>query len=143
VIALGVQTWSTDVAAVERFWRVADELGYARITYGDGLWGLHPRRMDHAGGARAGDPARAHRPGGDLRVRSCRLITPRGSPKRAVTVDHLSRGRLDLRLAVGASDAETRAAWERHGIRYPDGRVAWRRLEAAVDVLDRSCAARP
>src|SRR5678816_2991390 len=32
VIALGVQTWSTDVAALERFWRLADDLGYARIT---------------------------------------------------------------------------------------------------------------
>jgi alkanesulfonate monooxygenase SsuD/methylene tetrahydromethanopterin reductase-like flavin-dependent oxidoreductase (luciferase family) len=38
VVALGVQTWSADVAAVERFWRAADSLGYARITYGDGLW---------------------------------------------------------------------------------------------------------
>ena len=51
-------------------------------------------------------------------------------------MDHLSRGRLDLRLAVGASDAETRAAWERHGIRYPDGRARVAALEAAVEVLD-------
>jgi alkanesulfonate monooxygenase SsuD/methylene tetrahydromethanopterin reductase-like flavin-dependent oxidoreductase (luciferase family) len=57
--------------------------------------------------------------------------------KRAVTVDHLSRGRLDLRLAVGAGDAETRVAWERHGIRYPAGRQRVAALEAAVDVLDR------
>jgi alkanesulfonate monooxygenase SsuD/methylene tetrahydromethanopterin reductase-like flavin-dependent oxidoreductase (luciferase family) len=57
--------------------------------------------------------------------------------KRAVTVDHLSRGRLDLRLAVGASDAATRAAWERHGIRYPDGRTRVAALEAALDILDR------
>lgn len=38
MISLGVQTWSTDVAAVERCWRADDELGDARITYGDGLW---------------------------------------------------------------------------------------------------------
>ena len=57
--------------------------------------------------------------------------------KRAVTVDHLSGGRLDLRLAVGAGDAATRAAWERHGIRYPDGRTRVAALEAALDVLDR------
>jgi hypothetical protein len=37
MLAIGVQTWGTDVRALERYWRAADELGYARITYGDGL----------------------------------------------------------------------------------------------------------
>src|SRR5260221_675426 len=31
--------------------------------------------------------------------------------KRAVAVDHLSRGRLDLRLAVGAEDAAAARSW--------------------------------
>src|SRR5687767_6429312 len=35
VIAVGVQTWGSDVAALRRYWSRADELGYARITYGD------------------------------------------------------------------------------------------------------------
>src|SRR5205085_143352 len=39
----------------------------------------------------------------------------------AVTVDHLSGGRLDLRVAIGTEDAAARAAWQRHGIRYPAG----------------------
>src|SRR5439155_667456 len=39
VISFGVQTWGTDVVALRRSWRAADDLGYARITYGDGLWG--------------------------------------------------------------------------------------------------------
>ncbi len=136
MIALGVQTWSTDVAAVERFWRVADELGYARITYGDGLWGF-----THDGWTMLGALALATR-----QARIGPAVTyafdpaahhPSWLAKRAVTVDHLSRGRLDLRLAVGAGDAATRAAWERHGIRYPDGRARVAALEAAVDVLDR------
>jgi alkanesulfonate monooxygenase SsuD/methylene tetrahydromethanopterin reductase-like flavin-dependent oxidoreductase (luciferase family) len=38
VIGVGVQTWSTDVAALRRYWTAADALGYARVTYGDGLW---------------------------------------------------------------------------------------------------------
>jgi alkanesulfonate monooxygenase SsuD/methylene tetrahydromethanopterin reductase-like flavin-dependent oxidoreductase (luciferase family) len=136
VIALGVQTWSTDVAAVERFWRVADDLGYARITYGDGLWSFTHDGWTMLGAlalathnARIGpavtyafDPAVHH---------------PSWLAKRAITVDHLSRGRLDLRLAVGAGDAATRAAWERHGIRYPDGAARVAALEAAVEVLDR------
>ena len=136
MIALGVQTWSTDVAAVERFWRVADDLGYARITYGDGLWSF-----THDGWTMLGALA--------LATRHARLgpaVTyafdpaahhPSWLAKRAITVDHLSGGRLDLRLAVGAGDADTRAAWERHGIRYPDGRVRVAALDAAVDVLDR------
>ena len=136
MIALGVQTWSTDVAALERFWRLADDLGYARITYGDGLWGFTHDGWTMLGAlslvtrqARIGpavtyafDPAAHH---------------PSWLAKRAVTVDHLSRGRLDLRLAVGAGDAATRAAWQRHGIRYPDGRTRVAALEAALDILDR------
>jgi alkanesulfonate monooxygenase SsuD/methylene tetrahydromethanopterin reductase-like flavin-dependent oxidoreductase (luciferase family) len=136
VLALGVQTWSTDVAAVERFWRVADDLGYARITYGDGLWDF-----THDGWTMLGALALATR-----RARIGPAVTyafdpaahhPSWLAKRAVTVDHLSRGRLDLRLGVGAGDAATRAAWERHGIRYPDGRTRVAALEAAVEILDR------
>ena len=45
VISVGVQTWGTDVVALRRYWQTADDLGYARITYGDGLW-----RWTHDGG---------------------------------------------------------------------------------------------
>ena len=57
--------------------------------------------------------------------------------KRAVAVDHVSGGRLDLRLAVGAADAATAAAWQRHGIEYPQGGERVRRREEAI-VLDAS-----
>ena len=33
VISVGVQTWGTDVVALRRYWQMADDLGYARITY--------------------------------------------------------------------------------------------------------------
>jgi alkanesulfonate monooxygenase SsuD/methylene tetrahydromethanopterin reductase-like flavin-dependent oxidoreductase (luciferase family) len=131
MIALGVQTWSTDVAAVDRFWRAADGLGYARITYGDGLWDFTLDGWTMLGAlaaatrqARIGpavtyafDPAAHH---------------PSWLAKRAVTVDHLSGGRLDVRFAVGAGDAATRAAWERHGIRYPAGAERVAALEEAL-----------
>src|SRR4030095_12765219 len=113
VIALGVQTWSTAVAALERFWRLADDRGYARITYGDGLWGFTHDGWTMLGAlslvprqARIGpavtyafDPASHH---------------PSWLAKRAVTVDHLSRGRLDLRLALGAQGSATAAGGGGH-----------------------------
>jgi alkanesulfonate monooxygenase SsuD/methylene tetrahydromethanopterin reductase-like flavin-dependent oxidoreductase (luciferase family) len=134
VIALGVQTWSTDVAAVERFWRAADELGYARITYGDGLWDF-----THDGWTMLGALARVSR-----RARLGPAVTYAFDPaahhpvwlaKRAVTVDHLSGGRLDLRLAVGAGDASTRVEWERHGIRYPPPGERLAALDEALGIV--------
>ena len=134
VIALGVQTWSTDVAAVERFWRAADACGYARVTYGDGLWDF-----THDGWTMLGALAVATR-----RARIGPAVTyafdrtahhPSWLAKRAVTVDHLSGGRLDLRLAVGAEDAAARAAWERHGIRYPSPGQRVAALEQAVGIV--------
>jgi len=136
VIALGVQTWSTDVAAVERFWRAAETCGYARITYGDGLWDF-----THDGWTMLGALARVTR-----HARIGPAVTyafdaaahhPSWLAKRAVTVDHLSGGRLDLRLAVGAGDEATRLAWERHGIRYPDAGARMVAVDAAIDALDR------
>jgi len=134
VIALGVQTWSTDVPAVERFWRAAEVCGYARITYGDGLWDF-----THDGWTMLGALAAQTR-----RVRIGPAVTyafdraahhPSWLAKRAVTVDHLSGGRLDLRLAVGAEDAGTRAAWERHGIRYPPVAERLETLEQTIGIV--------
>jgi alkanesulfonate monooxygenase SsuD/methylene tetrahydromethanopterin reductase-like flavin-dependent oxidoreductase (luciferase family) len=134
MIALGVQTWSTDVTAVERVWRAADACGYARITYGDGLWDF-----THDGWTMLGALALATR-----RARIGPAVTyafdaaahhPSWLAKRAVTVDHLSGGRLDLRLAVGAEDAATRSAWEHHGIRYPAVGERLVALEHAIDIV--------
>src|SRR5207247_2281289 len=100
VIAIGVQTWGTDVAALRRYWAAADALGYARVTYGDGLWG-----WTHDGWTLLAALA--------LETRRCRIgpaVTyafdaaahhPSWLAKRAVAIDHLSQGRLDLRFAVG------------------------------------------
>jgi alkanesulfonate monooxygenase SsuD/methylene tetrahydromethanopterin reductase-like flavin-dependent oxidoreductase (luciferase family) len=134
VIALGVQTWSTDVAAVERFWRAAEACGYARITYGDGLWDF-----THDGWTMLGALAAVTR-----RARIGPAVTyafdaaahhPSWLARRAVTVDHLSGGRLDVRLAVGVEDAATRAAWERHGIRYPPAAERIAAVEEAVGIV--------
>ena len=134
MIALGVQTWSTDVSALERFWRATDACGYARITYGDGLWDF-----THDGWTMLGALAAVTR-----RARIGPAVTyafdpaahhPSWLARRAVTVDHLSGGRLDLRLAVGAEDATTRAIWERHGIRYPPAAARIAAVEEAVTIV--------
>ena len=134
MITAGVQTWSTDVAALERFWRAADELGYERITYGDGLWDF-----THDGWTMLGALAAVTR-----RARIGPAVTyafdpaahhPSWLAKRAVTVDHLSGGRLDLRLAVGAGDAATAAAWRRHGIPYPTGGARVAALDEALAIM--------
>src|SRR5947208_15128560 len=42
MLAIGVQTWGTDVAALRHYWTVADESGYARISYGAGVGAWRP-----------------------------------------------------------------------------------------------------
>lgn len=134
MIAVGVQTWSPDVAALERFWRAADELGYARITYGDGPWDF-----THDGWTMLGALATQTR-----RARIGPAVTyafdpaahhPAWLARRAVTVDHLSGGRLDLRLGVGAGSADARAAWERQGIGYPGGAARVAALDEALAIV--------
>jgi alkanesulfonate monooxygenase SsuD/methylene tetrahydromethanopterin reductase-like flavin-dependent oxidoreductase (luciferase family) len=136
VIAVGVQTWGTDVAALRRYWAAADALGYARVTYGDGLWDF-----THDGWTLLAALA--------LHTRRCRIgpaVTYAFAgaahhvswlAKRAVAIDHLSDGRLDVRLAVGAEAPGVADAWRRHGIPYPPASERLTRLEATIDALRR------
>src|SRR5262245_16868902 len=55
--------------------------------------------------------------------------------KRATTVDHLSNGRLDLRLGIGAEDNATREVWQSHGIRYPPRAERVAGVAEAVDMI--------
>lgn len=134
MLTVGVQTWGTDVPALQRYWQTADELGYARITYGDGLgdW-------THDGWTMLGALAVLTR-----RVRIGPAVTyafdasshhPSWLAKRAVAVDHLSRGRLDLRLAIGAEDEATARAWAAHGIPYPSAAVRIDTVEESVHIV--------
>jgi len=136
VIAVGVQTWGTDVAALRRYWAAADALGYARVTYGDGLW-----EWTHDGWTLLAALA--------LETRRCRIgpaVTyafDRAAhhvswlAKRAVAVDHLSNGRLDVRFAVGAEAPGVADSWRRHGIAYPRPAERLARLETVVHALRR------
>jgi alkanesulfonate monooxygenase SsuD/methylene tetrahydromethanopterin reductase-like flavin-dependent oxidoreductase (luciferase family) len=134
VIALGVQTWGTDVAALRRYWAAADELGYDRVTYGDGLW-----PFTHDGWTMLAALAAVTR-----RARIGPAVTyafdpsshhPSWLAKRAVAVDHLSDGRLDLRLGIGAEDRATAEVWRSHGIAYPPAAERIARLDECIDVV--------
>lgn len=134
MVDVGVQTWGTDAAALRRYWTLADDLGFACITYGDGLgaWTLDGwtvlgalavlTRRARLGPAvtYAFDPAAHH---------------PSWLAKRAVTVDHLSGGRAELRLGIGAEDSHTSRAWAQHGIPYPRGAARVAVVEEAVAVV--------
>jgi alkanesulfonate monooxygenase SsuD/methylene tetrahydromethanopterin reductase-like flavin-dependent oxidoreductase (luciferase family) len=133
VLTLGVQTWGTDVAALQRYWAAAEALGYDRVVYGDGLW---PWTCD--GWTMLGALAAQTR-----RVRIGPAVTyavdrsshhPSWLAKRAATVDQLSNGRLDLRLGIGADDDATRKLWESHGVPYPPRAERVDRLAEAVEV---------
>lgn len=134
MIGLGVQTWGTDVAALEHYWAAADELGYARVTYGDGLWSL-----THDGWTMLAALAAATR-----RARIGHAVTyafdpsahhPSWLAKRAVAIDHLSGGRFDLRLGIGAEDPRAEAVWRSHGIAYPPPGERIARLDESVEIV--------
>lgn len=131
VIAITVQTWGTDVAALRRYWTAADEAGFARLVYGDGLWDwthdgwvmlgalaclTHRARVGHAVTYAFG-PAAHH---------------PAWLAKRAIAVDGLSGGRFDLRLGVGAEAPGVAASWRRHGIDYPRAGIRVARLARTI-----------
>ncbi len=136
MITAGVQTWGTDVRGLRRYWEAADALGYARVTYGDGL-----SAFTHDGwtmlGALASCVCRARLGPAVTYALGPAAHHPCWLAKRAVTVDHLSDGRLDLRLAVGAADGGTAEGWRRHGIPYPGPRDRLALLEETLEIMER------
>ena len=53
MLTLGVQTWGTDLAALQHYWAAAESLGYDRVVYGDrsaeGGWGgLEPHEKPYS-----------------------------------------------------------------------------------------------
>jgi alkanesulfonate monooxygenase SsuD/methylene tetrahydromethanopterin reductase-like flavin-dependent oxidoreductase (luciferase family) len=134
VIEVGVQTWGTDAAALRRYWSLADDLDFARITYGDGLgaWTLDGWT---ALGALAVLTRRA-RVGPAVTYAFDRAAHhPSWLAKRAATLDHLSGGRAELRLGVGAAGGEIARGWEEHGIPYPPASARVAMVEEAIAIV--------
>src|SRR3989454_247603 len=87
--------------------------------------------------ARRGDAARCGASPAVTYAFAAAAHHPSWLAKRAVAIDHLSGGRLDLRFAVGAEARDVAASWARHGIAYPTARERLARLEATIDAIRR------
>jgi alkanesulfonate monooxygenase SsuD/methylene tetrahydromethanopterin reductase-like flavin-dependent oxidoreductase (luciferase family) len=134
MMTVGVQTWGIALPRLREYWARAEGLGYHRITYGDGLW-----PWTHDGWTMLGALA--------VLTRSCRIgpaVTycfgpsarhPSWLAKASATVDHLSAGRLDLRLAVGADDRSAADVWLSHGIDYPEAGDRVKCLAEGIEVI--------
>ncbi|MFQ5898138.1 MAG: LLM class flavin-dependent oxidoreductase [Candidatus Methylomirabilia bacterium] len=132
-ISVGVQTWGTDLPALRRYWAEAESPGYQRLTYGDGLWA-----WTYDGWTMLGALA--------LLTRGIRIgpaVTYCFDPfsrhpswlAKAAAVDHLSNGRLDLRLGVGAEDPGAAAFWKSHGVSYPGAGDRVECLEEGIRIV--------
>ena len=112
MIALGVQTWSTDVAAVERFWRAADELGFHAVWNYDHFYGLGGTVADFRHDTLEGWTTLAAMGTIVKRARIGCMVTgvtyrhPAVLANMAVTVDHISGGRLEFGLGAAWHEAE-------------------------------------
>jgi alkanesulfonate monooxygenase SsuD/methylene tetrahydromethanopterin reductase-like flavin-dependent oxidoreductase (luciferase family) len=134
MMTVGIQTWGIALPRLKEYWARAEDLGYHRITYGDGLW-----PWTHDGWTMLGALA--------VLTRNCRIgpaVTycfgqsarhPSWLAKASVTVDHLSGGRLDLRLGAGSGDSAAAQAWLAHGIDYPEGRDRVACLAEGIEVI--------
>lgn len=134
MLGVGVQTWGTEVGALRRYWGAVDALGFTRIAYGDGLgdWTFDGWT---ALGALAMLTRHAHLGPAVTYAFDAAAHHPSWLAKRATTLDHLSGGRAELRLGIGAEDAGTSRRWMGHGIAYPDARVRIAMVEEAVSVV--------
>ena len=117
VISVGVQTWGVDVAALRRYWAVVDDLGFARITYGDGLWS-----WTHDGwtmlGALAGCTRRARLGPPSPTARS--VLAPSVVARQARSDHRPSVRRSSRSEARGRRRGRRRPGERAHGIAYPD-----------------------
>jgi alkanesulfonate monooxygenase SsuD/methylene tetrahydromethanopterin reductase-like flavin-dependent oxidoreductase (luciferase family) len=129
-----VQTWGTEVDALRRYWEGVDGLGFTRITYGDGLGGW---TLDGwtALGALAALTRHARLGPAVTYAFDVAAHHPSWLAKRTATLDHLSGGRAELRLGIGAEDRGAARGWTSHDIAYPDAPVRIAMVEEAVAVV--------
>jgi len=75
-----MQAWGTDVAALRHYWQAAHDPGFARITYGNGLWGSTHDGWTRLGALRRPHAARPPRPGRHILRPALAVSDPEARP---------------------------------------------------------------
>jgi F420-dependent oxidoreductase-like protein len=120
---------------LEQFWRTADELGFAAIWNYDHFYGLvENTKPTHEGWTTLAAMAvvlRQARVG--CMVTGVTYRNPAILAKMAVTVDHISGGRLDFGIGAGWHEAEHRG----YGLEFPSAGTRVAMLDEALTVIRR------
>jgi F420-dependent oxidoreductase-like protein len=124
-----------DFPVLREFWRAADELGFHSVANYDHFYGL----VDNAGPTLEGWTSLAAMATIVQRARISCMVTgvtyrnPAVLAKMAVTVDHISGGRLDFGLGAGWHEAEHRG----YGIEFPSAGTRVAMLDEALTIIKR------
>jgi len=120
---------------MEQFWRTADELGFHSVANYDHFYGL----TDNAGPTLEGWTSLAAMATVVRRARVSCMVSgvtyrnPAVLAKMAVTVDHISGGRMDFGLGAGWHEAEHHA----YGIEFPKAGARVTMLDEALTLIKR------
>jgi len=122
-----------DYSELEQFWRAADDLGFEAVWNYDHFYGLVDNtKLTHEGWTTLAAMAVVIR-----RARVGCMVTgvtyrnPAILAKMAVTVDHISGGRLDFGIGAGWHEAEHRG----YGIEFPSAATRVVMLDEALTVI--------
>jgi len=124
-----------DYSELEQFWRAADDLGFEAVWNYDHFYGLVDNtKLTHEGWTTLAAMAvviRNARVG--CMVTGVTYRNPAILAKMAVTVDHISGGRLDFGIGAGWHEAEHRG----YGIEFPSAGTRVAMLDEALTVIRR------
>ncbi len=124
-----------DYPELEQFWRAADDLGFEAVWNYDHFYGLVDNsKLTHEGWTTLAAMAvviRNARVG--CMVTGVTYRNPAILAKMAVTVDHISGGRLDFGIGAGWHEAEHRG----YGIEFPSAGTRVAMLDEALTVIRR------
>ena len=124
-----------DYPEMEQFWRAADELGFHSVANYDHFYGL----IDNAGPTLEGWTSLAAMATVVRRARIGCMVSgvtyrnPAVLAKMAVTVDHISGGRMDFGLGAGWHEAEHRG----YGLEFPSAGTRVAMLDEALTLIKR------
>lgn len=124
-----------DYPVLEEFWRAADELGFHSVANYDHFYGLTDNSVPtlEAWTSLAAMATVVQRARVSCMVTGVTYRNPAVLAKMAVTVDHISGGRLDFGLGAGWHEAEHRG----YGIEFPSAGTRVAMLDEALMIIRR------